>query len=902
MKTVITKRHISKLVDAILAATFAASLGGAANAQEIIAPPKPKISVEPTIEEIVVTTRLKDSATSIAIERIEQPFAADVLSVEQITRVGDSNIASALRRVTGLSLVDGKYIYVRGLGERYSSTTLNGAAVPSPELTRNVIPLDLFPTSILQSVKVQKAYSPDQPAAFGGGNIDIRTRGVPDSPVFGISLATGYGSESSNKGLSLAGDGGDLPDQIATAINTYQGDIGINSILRTIDTNGGAASVAEIAQAQGINRELLLSLNRNIEIKEESLDPDFGGSLALGNSWFINDDWTFGTLANLERTTKTRNENLIERNLVDPSNRYNNISKTVEEENTVGALNFGLEYIGKHKISTNSYLIQNDEDQSRIANGFDLNFLAADNQQKLGYSTQLEKRELVINQIIGEHNIEDEEFGFIPIPDPFTSLDINWFYSDSKASTDIPNASTIQASNQLDPITGAVASTGLSASTSVAQFNFLELEDKVESYGANFEAPLVTDNFYGSLTLGYSESQKSREYYGYTANINAVGVLSAALNGTPGQVLASANLADPNNPFTVSLGSGFGTESYVAAQIVDAVYGSFDLTWRDTWRLSAGLRWEDFQQAVLPVDLLDFSGVTTTQLINDLQEPGQRLAIQDDAVYPAVALTYINGTEFLGTQNFQVRLGFGQTVVRPDLREIADVQYIDPELNVRVSGNPLLNFSEIDHVDLRAELFFPEGSNFTAALFYKDITNPIERIEGLASDTNKKLEYINGESGEVYGIEFEGLKELAGGFFLSGNLVFSDSEIDLGANSSQTNRTRRLTGHSKYVVNTQLGFDSENGFHSLSAVYNVFGERVFFGGRDGNGDAFEQPFHSVDLVYSYYPTNNITVKLKLQNLLNQKAEFEQESISDGNITIIEKDVGLNASLDFSWKF
>ena len=249
------------------------------------------------------------------------------------------------------------------------------------------------------------------------------------------------------------------------------------------------------------------------------------------------------------------------------------------------------------------------------------------------------------------------------------------------------------------------------------------------------------------------------------------------------------------------------------------------------------------------------------------------------------------------TDNFQVRLGYGKTVVRPDLREYADIQFIDPELNDRVQGNPNLIFSDIEHIDLRTEMFFDNGDNLTVSLFYKDITNPIERVERPGPQDARLLSFENAETGEIYGIEFEGLKNIGRGFFLSGNLVLSDSELTFDATSSQTSLNRRLTGHSEYVVNTQLGYDSDNGEHAVSLLYNVFGERVFFGGRNQAPDAFENPFHSLDLTYSYYPTDRVTVRLRAQNLLNENREFKQN-----DVTIIDVETGSRLRLDLSWKF
>ena len=142
-------------------------------------------------EEIVVLGRLLNSAQRLMDERQNDEVVADVMGDETIARTGDSTVAVALRRMPGLTLVNDKFIYVRGLGERYSSTLLNGATVPSPDLTRNVVPLDVFPTSIVESLRVQKSYSADMPAAFGGGAVDIRTKGIPSHFTYsleGLSL------------------------------------------------------------------------------------------------------------------------------------------------------------------------------------------------------------------------------------------------------------------------------------------------------------------------------------------------------------------------------------------------------------------------------------------------------------------------------------------------------------------------------------------------------------------------------------------------------------------------------------------------------------------------------------------------------------------------------------------
>jgi outer membrane receptor protein involved in Fe transport len=203
---------------------------------------------------------------------------------------------------------------------------------------------------------------------------------------------------------------------------------------------------------------------------------------------------------------------------------------------------------------------------------------------------------------------------------------------------------------------------------------------------------------------------------------------------------------------------------------------------------------------------------------------------------------------------------------------------------------------------LRGEWFFGNGDNLTVTLFHKEIDKPIEFFESPASDTTIAREILNGESAEVQGIEIEGLKELGfiGGFFdtlfLQGNVTFQDSELVAGPRpDAPTHQVRSLSGASEYVANVMLGFDSPGAEHTASLIYNVFGERLYVAGRNGAPDGFEQPFHSLDFTYSWYPTDSMTIKVKAQNLLDETVTIERQGI-----TVFEEDPGTNYSLSFSW--
>lgn len=887
-------------------AITAASLGicNIATAQEAETQEAPDsgLAIEaPVIEEMLVTGRQQSAAQSVVTERLEEAFAADLMSSDQISRTGDSNVAVALTRVTGVTLLDGKYVYVRSLGERYSSTTLNGAAVPSPELTRNVLPLDLIPSSIVESLKVQKAYSPELAANFGGGAVDIRTKGVPDEFVFSIAMGSGMNSESDD-GLTHAshGEKHNMPAQMREALNTYQGNLSEQRIGDFYKRANPTVTNAERdAFATQTNRDLLLSLNRDVEIYKKSLPVDFSGSLALGNSWDLNDDISLGAVVNFGQDTKWRNKDQDRRDIGSPEDRYSKTERTSEETRQVISTNLGLDYQDMHKLQASVYHIENIHDEARIKTGFNgSNYTLAEGSEYVLYDTRMENRELEVGQLTGEHKLDQLNNDWLD------TLVFDWFYSDSTVKTDVPNHTTVAGDNTVDPTSGAFISTQLSPRAAMASFEFLNLEDSVISNGWNAKVPLMFDRLELTLSGGFNYNEKSREYYGYTANIDAGGNQSSVLSGNVNDVLNSNRTNDLNNNFDLSVGGGFGTESYVAGQIIEGAYGMFDANWDETWRITGGARKETFKQGLLPVDLLDYTGNSLVKIIDDIaNNPDQRYGFAQEDWYPSLAITYMN-EGFMNTEAFQVRLSASETVVRPDLREMSDVVYIDTELGMKVKGNSRLEFSELTHYDLRAEWFFDSGNNFTATLFYKDIANPIESTRLPGSDDDVILTFENSLSGEIYGLEMEILRDLGAGFFASSNLTLSESEIVSPEGQGYTNSTRPMTGQSEYVLNAQLGFDSEDGQHSASLVYNLFGERLFFAARNigTHQDAYEQPFNSLDLTYSWYATDNVTTKIKLGNILNEERVFEQVNSNGESVDILKQQVGTSFSLDVKYTY
>ncbi|HAK50429.1 MAG TPA: hypothetical protein DCM54_00775 [Gammaproteobacteria bacterium] len=858
------------------------------------------------IEEVVVQARLLSGAEALVSERIDDDVVSDVLGAEFISRVGDSTVAAALRRISGLTLVGSKFVYVRGLGERYSSSSLNGAAVPSPDLTRNVLPLDIFPTSIVQSLSVKKGYSADQSAAFGGGTIDIRTKGIPSSFTYGIEIGSGFNSEVDGELLSYAGGGDDdmgtddgtraFPQGLNAAIVRFRGELDSSSILQTL--RGEGMNGATSADSRAVNRQLALNLNRNISITPESDSPDLNIRGNVGNKFMIGENIDFGILVGASYGSQWRKTETISRTFQFPEDEFEDETETTRSIDLNANLNMGLVYTDDHEISTTTLYIRNTDDETAQVTKFNENRRKSDGIGFRDDVIKFEEREMIVNQIKGTHYLgaaTRERFPWLDLSVVPEDLRYDWFYSEARAFTEIPNEVKVQSVTTNDLTTGAELTSNVSFTG--ADYRFTDLEDEVINFGGTLTLPLEFTNAIAEIKGGWTHTQKIRIYRQTQFGLSVQGVSDqSVLEGPLGSVFSDANITNPLNNYVFNLIASNG-QSYLAVTKTDAAFGNVDWTWNDTWRVSAGARWEEYRQVSLPWNPNSYSfNAPQISIDADVLEDA---VFTTDEYYPAVSVTYM--TDWWA-EIFQLRFGWSETVVRPDLREITDASYIDARTGFLTDGDSSVVPSAVENYDLRAEWFFSSGDNLTVSFYYKDIDSPIEFFERAASDTNRSREIVNAESGEVFGIEIEGLKNLVflgdswEQFFIQGNLTIQDSELKVGSRADAPTRSiRELAGASEYVVNFLVGFDSSNRQHSSTLSYNVFGERLFTAGRNGAPDAFEQPLHSVDFTYSWYPTDAITLKLKIQNLLDESVEIKRE-----NIVAFTENLGTSFSLTFQW--
>jgi TonB-dependent receptor len=892
-------------------------LQGPLTAQEAAEQDEEADDAKGQIEEVVVTGRFISSSQQLVNERMNDAFATDLLGEDTIARLGDSTVGAALRRVPGISLVDDKYVYIRGLGERYSASSLSGAQIPSPDLTRNVIPLDVFPTSIVESLRVQKSWSPELPANFGGGAVDIRTKGIPDGFTMSFEVGSGVNSEASGGGLTYAGGSDDkwgtddgtraLSGDLLTAIDSLQGQIGVQSLLATLRSDDPTATLAD---AQELNRSLGLEMNRGLAPTSKDLPADVSVRGAIGNNWLLSDDWEFGAMLGASYQTDWRKTIAYARNFNFPDERTDTEEETTRAITMAGTASFGVKFTEDHELETTTLWLRNTDDETAVTDFFNENRERSDGLGWRNYRFQFEERSMLTNQIRGSHYLGDATRD--RLPDFVNSLlgwvpretEISWFFSDSTAETEIPNQLEIASQTTTDPLTGEVLNEAVTLSSQAADFRFTDLDDEVQNYGWAGTFPLETRRSFIELRGGWQHARKARTYRQSQFSLGALSVGDPATLALPlDQLFSDQVILDPANNFVFDR-QGTNNESYIAATMTDAIFGAVDWTLDDTWRLAVGARWEDYRQAAVNWNPFGYSEADP-QVTTDPDELAEGI-FSEDKVYPSAALTYM--TE-LWAETFQLRFGWSETAVRPDLREITGSSYIDPITGDLTRGNPGVLPSDVTNYDIRGEWFFGNGDNFTVTLFRKEIDKPIEFFESPASDTTIAREILNANEATVEGVEVEFLKELGflGGpfdtLFVQGNVTVQDSELVCDANSlafqceadAPTNPIRPLSGASDYVANFMLGFDAPNARHTASVMYNVFGERLYVAGRNGSPDGYEQPFHSLDFTYFWYPTDTMTLKFKARNILQETITIQREGI-----VVFEEDPGTTFSLSFNW--
>jgi outer membrane receptor protein involved in Fe transport len=797
-------------------------------------------------EHVVIEPNLAGSLAAIMEEQKSTSAVTSVLGTEQITRAGDSDAAGALRRATGLTLVGGKFAYIRGLGERYATTLLNNASIPSPDPTRRVVPLDLFPTSVLQGIEIQKSYSVDRPAEFAGGTIELKTRTVPDSFFFNGNYQLGL-NEGTSFADGLTYQGGDLDvlgaDDDARALpSSLESALAGGSVLRpqTVFNPNGFSS----AQMDTFGRDL----SGTWDINRETIGPDHRISLSMGDKFTFN-DFSFGYTGALRWSDawNTQQEQLkefsVNEDSLDLIGDYR-LDKTEREVQTNAYLGLEAQYLDHHKLHGNAIMLRQTFDEARITEGY----TDADATDIKRSRLREIENSLIVGQFGGEHTW-----------DFLSDIKTDWLITQASADRDAPNEREYRYDRAQDD------RYYFSRRADSNQLNFSELSDGDESYRLDVSIPLnVHPDVEANLKSGFIDQHKERDSAIRRFSFSPAG--ADARNPTVlGQNSLEQVLSDQNigtNGFVLSEITR-ATDNYKAEQSLFSYYGQADLTLFNLVRFTGGVRVEDNKQEVKTFELFNLdnkpilSGLTSTDLL------------------PSIASTWL-----INDQQ-QLRASFSETLSRPDFRELSPAPFTDPANDRETVGNPRLQQTSVSNVDLRYEYYFSDTENFSIGYFNKDLSNPIEKI--LLPGPGGLLTLQNAQSANVYGLETEIMKNLdfilpeLEYFYIGANYTWTRSEIILKPENltTQTTNYRPLEGHSPYVINVQIGYNHPDKGTTATLLFNTAGKRIAEVGSLGAPDKYEQPVHQVDFVWRQQLLEHVTLTFNARNLLDDQIEVYQ---------------------------
>lgn len=809
-------------------------------------------------EFVVLEPYIAGSLASVLEERRLEQAVANILGSEQISKAGDSDAAGALRRVTGLTLVDGKFIYVRGLGERYSSTLLNGANVPSPDATRRVVPLDLFPTSIIDSIAVKKGYTSELPGEFGGGAVEIRTRSMPDEGFFKIEYSMGYRDGTTGQdGLTYAGGGRDW-------LGTDDGTRGLSTELATAISGGTELRPLNRFTGIGFSPEELEAIGESVPViydtQKQSTDPNLGMTLAGGEIWQLDNGFRFGFQAALnyknewqsvsqQRTTFTNGGGGVleafESYIFDITQRNIDLS---------GFFTAGAELGEHHQLSMNWMVLRNTTDTTQVEEGKNRD---ADGGNVRFTELEWTEREMNALQLLGEHTFAWQD-----------GLKFNWQYTTADASSDAPD--TRRYRYDPDNLTPSLDDFIFSIRNDSNQRRWSVLTDDARSWNADFTYPL---HFFESTDIavvaGINQVEKARDSAIRRFSFRSRGSISGSLDLRRNPSVEDVIFAETIAPGGWQLEEvTIPTDAYTADQSIDSWHAGLDINIGDSLRLVGGVRDETSSMTVSTFNLFD---------------PGRNPVLSQldtDDVFPAFSATWVRG-------DHQLRGGFSETINRPDFKELSESLFKDPILGKLVKGNPDLQAAYIKHFDLRWDYYFSTDEFISFGLFYKKFESPIESVI-LASADSDLASYDNALAADNSGFEFELYRNLGffderwgwgpawGKFYVNTNYAWISSEITLSDDNAavQTSNQRPLQGQSPYVLNFQFGYDDPERSVNAALVFNVVGERIVDVGINGSPDIYEQPRESLDFVYSQV-FRNWKLKAKLKNLLDPDIELTQ---------------------------
>jgi hypothetical protein len=767
--------------------------------------------------------------------------------------------------MTGVTVSDGKYVFVRGLGERYSQTSLNGSSLPSPEPEKSVVPLDLFPSGFLESLETQKSYTPDQPADFSGGTVKINTKDFPNRLTMKVGVSTSFNTQSQFEDgfLTYPGGGSDflglddgtreIPAVVRRLIGGVKGDR-LPDDERTLIRVGQAlqgrdAVFAPSPRGTPWNRSFDFSIGARTDVLDEGeLGYFFAGT--YGDSYTRRD----GEVERKWRTTAF--DPGVDPALVEPNVDYT-FTRGTRNVTWGGIGNVTFKPSPNQKISLRTTVNLNTEDEARQFVG--------DNQEDINGLVRSDRlrfvrRLMLWGQLSGEHRA-------------FADSRLNWRVTGARADRDEPlmrEAIYLEDEGQFK-----LLNTGESG-----RYFWSELTDDDLSAEVDWRFPFDLLGREAGVKVGGAWRDRGRDfgarrlYWQFLGNL--ITDIDAALDTAdivasarrPGQ-FAIDDIVEPGDLYDATDGRTAG-------------YLMFELPVTSSLQAIVGARVENYTL--------------------ELTSRGETLRETDQTdVAPSLNLIYSIGDDV------KVRAAASRTLDRPEFRELAPFQFTEATSLRQLFGNPDLGSADIVSGDLRVDWFPGPGEMISLGGFYKAIQDPIEQVYVAAASS--AYSFQNAGDATVLGIEADlqlalrRVSDALQNFSMQANYSWIDSNVEVrrGIDGFEpTNLERPLEGQASYVANAALNYATPSGVEA-GLFYNRFGERLEAAGGSGIPDIYEQPRNSLDASVAFPLPRGVRMKLKGSNLLNEPFRFEQ---SANGITLLQREyeVGSTFSVGLSWEF
>ncbi|MDO7836122.1 TonB-dependent receptor [Sphingobium sp. HBC34] len=778
--------------------------------------------------DIVVTGRRSSNISQSA------PQVVNVLSAADIKRTGEGDIAGSLQRVTGLSVVSGGYVYVRGLGDRYSLALLNGSPLPSPEPLKRVVPLDIFPTSVIASTLVQKSYSANFPGEFGGGVINLTTKAIPTESYLEIGLGSSANTETSGQlGYTYYGSKSDW-----TGFDDGTRDV--PRLLKQAIGSGTPFSNIPRADLRAIGMSFENS-NTSVVQRTNSLPFNFSGSLNAGTAFDMGSDGRLGIIATASYSNKWRTRDNLQQASLNVEQGAGKSYQQVATDNQVtvnGLLGFGLE-LGDQKLRWTNLYIRDTLKRSALAVGRNDGLIQT--ADYMNQSTAWYERQLINTQLVGEFKLSDA-----------LSLDMRGSYANSQREAPYERDFEYVRSNvdtSIDPV-GDRFINALNRQRGDAAITFSDLNEDLWSGSADLSYKFSPDV---SLTAGYAYTDTKRRSSRYELHYDATNLPIPVQQLRPDYLLSDASI----QLYDISLLEFSGNYPvYDAALRVHAGYGQIQAKIVPGLTINAGVRYEKGEQSVTGVDVYN-TGVTPFN------------QIRQDYWLPAVTITYE------ATRKLQFRASGSKTIARPQFRELVAQPFLDTDSNRFYRGNPYLQDSQLWNADIRAEWYLGREERLTGAVFYKKIENPIETFTTITDTYAVTTSFANAPEATLYGLELEAQKYVPldgwdSAFFQSrrialiANYTYTQSKLkvregdttipytytvgDLPAASDYFMNGVPLTGQSDHLVNLQIGLEDTDKLSQQTLLLTYASPRVTSRGPNLQPDIKEKPGLTLDFV------------------------------------------------------